>query len=123
MGRFPDFLTGDSKMTQISLFDKKEDALFLTAYASLKQYNEPTTLENISAEKSRLDRVITNEYINDQFDIDYNQFVLQWLSKHVSEVIHTDIWTYDINIPDDAHELDVSVLVNKYQRKLAGSKY
>jgi len=110
-------------MTQISLFDKKEDALFLTAYASLKQYNEPTTLENISAEKSRLDRVITNEYINDQFDIDYNQFVLQWLSKHVSEVIHTDIWTYDINIPDDAHELDVSVLVNKYQRKLAGSKY
>nr|QMP83804.1 MAG: hypothetical protein [Caudoviricetes sp.] len=123
MGRFPGFLTGDSKMTQISLFDKKEDALFLTAYASLKQYNEPTTLENISAEKSRLDRVITNEYINDQFDIDYNQFVLQWLSKHVSEVIHTDIWTYDINIPDDAHELDVSVLVNKYQRKLAGSKY
>jgi len=110
-------------MTQISLFDKKEDALFLTAYASLKQYNEPTTLENISAEKSRLDRVITNEYINDQFDIDYNQFVLQWLSKHVSEVIHTDIWTDDINIPDDAHELDVSVLVNKYQRKLAGSKY
>jgi hypothetical protein len=123
MGRFPGFLTGDSKMTQISLFDKKEDVLFLTAYASLKQYNEPTTLENISAEKSRLDRVITNEYINDQFDIDYNQFVLQWLSKHVSEVIHTDIWTYDINIPDDAHELDVSVLVNKYQRKLAGSKY
>ena len=107
-------------MTQ---FQKKEDALFLTAYASLKQYNEPTTQENISAEKSRLDRVITQEYLDDDSDIEYNEFVLQWLRIHAHDVIHTDIWTYDIEVPDDSHELDVNVLVNKYQRKLAGSKY
>lgn len=110
-------------MTTISFFDKKEDVLFLTAYASLANYNEPTTPENISAEKSRLDRVITQEYLDDQSDIEYNQFVIEWLKDHAEEVIHTDIWTYDIDIPDDAHELDVNVIVNKYQRKLAGSKY
>ena len=105
------------------MFEKKENALLLTAYASLLINDEPTDLENISAEKARLDRVITQEYLNDQNDIEYNQFVLQWLREHSDEVIHTDQWTYDIEVPDDAHELDVNVLVNKYQRKLAGSKY
>lgn len=105
------------------MFEKKENALLLTAYASLLINDEPTDLENISAEKARLDRVITQEYLNDQNDIEYNQFVLQWLREHSDEVIHTDQWTYDIEVPDDAHEMDINVLVNKYQRKLAGSKY
>lgn len=105
------------------MFEKKENALLLTAYASLLINDEPTDLENISAEKARLDRVITQEYLNDQNDVEYNQFVLQWLREHSDEVIHTDQWTYDIEVPDDAHEMDINVLVNKYQRKLAGSKY
>ena len=105
------------------MFEKKENALLLTAYASLLINDEPTDLENISAEKARLDRVITQEYLNDQNDIEYNQFVLQWLREHSDEVIHSDEWTYDIPVSDDAHELDINVLVNKYQRKLAGSKY
>lgn len=106
-----------------TIFERKENALLLLAFASLKEYNEPTTQENISAEKARLERVISQEYLHDQNDVEYNQFILDWIQVHAEEVVYSDDWTYDVEVPDDAHEMDINVLVNKYQRKLAGSKY
>ena len=106
-----------------TIFERKENSLLLLAFASLKEYDEPTTPENISAEKARLDRVITQLYLDTPDETEYNQFVLDWIQDHAEEVVYTDIWTYDVNIPDDYHELDANVIINKYQRKLAGAKF
>ena len=60
-----------------TLYQKKEDCLLLLAYASLKAWNESTNPENVSAEKSRLERVISDIFTKTKIDIDYNQFILR----------------------------------------------
>lgn len=106
-----------------TLFQRKEDCLLLIAYASLKQWDEPVDKENISAEKARIDRVISDIYSKNKLDVDYNQFVLEFVKEHGREIVYGNEFTYDVEVPDDATELDVNVMIDKYIRKQNGSKY
>ena len=106
-----------------TLHQKKEDCLLLLAYASLKQWNEPTNPENLSAEKSRLERVVTDIFTKTNIDIDYNQFILEFIKEHSKEIIYGNSYTYDVDIPDEYTELNVNTIIEKYHRKSNGSKY
>ena len=99
-----------------SVFQRKEDAFLLVSYASLKQWGEPTTKENISAEKARLERVGESFYTS-SVDVEYNQFMLDWLKENAREIVYGDTFTYDVEIQDDYHEIDVNVIINKMKRK------
>lgn len=98
-------------------FHKKEDVLLLIAFASLKYWQESTEIENVLAEKSRIERVISEEYIRYPKDIEYNQFVLDFIKKHGREIVYTDDYNYDIDIPDEQYEINIDTIINKYRRK------
>jgi hypothetical protein len=106
-----------------TLFERKENCLLLISYASLKNWEESTSKENLSAEKSRLERVISDLFCKHKVDMDYNQFVLDFVKEHGREIVYGDEYTYDVEIPDEYSELNVNVMIDKLQRKAKGSKY
>lgn len=106
-----------------SVFEKKQEALTFIAFASLKQWKEPTDFENISAEKARIERVISDIYAKSKDETEYNQYVLNFIKKHGREIVYEDTYTYDIAFSDDPYELNVDAIIDKYHRKLSGSKY
>lgn len=103
----------------MTLFERKQQALKLIAFASLKYNDEPIELDNIRAETSRIARIVADEYVHSSTELDFNKFVLNWIKKHGEEVVKTDRWTYDIEIPDDRYQMDVNVLIDKMHRKAA----
>ena len=107
----------------VSVYARKQEALKFLAFASLKNWNEPTDFPNISAEKSRIERVISDQYIKSKSEKEYNQFVLDFIREHGEEIVYTDQWTYDIEIPEEPYELNVNTIIDKYTRKKAGAKY
>lgn len=106
-----------------TIFQRKEDCLLLISFASLKHWKESTSGENISAEKARLDRVISDIYTKSRVDMDYNQFVLDFIKEHGEEIVYGNEYTYDIDIPDEFTELNIDTIIDKYHRKRQGSKY
>jgi hypothetical protein len=106
-----------------TVYERKQEALKWLAYASLKNWNEPTDLQNISVEKSRIERVISDIYTKANDDTEYNQFVLNFIKEHGREIVYEDTYTYDVPIPDEPYEMNVNTLIDKYKRKQAGSKY
>lgn len=106
-----------------TLFQRKEDCLLLIAFASLKNWEEPTNPENIAVEKSRIDRVISDIFIKNKLDIDYNQFVLDFIKENGREIVYGNEYTYDVPIPDEYTELNVNTIIEKMHRKSNGSKY
>lgn len=110
-------------MNTMTTYSKKQEALKFLAFASLKHWNEPTDIPNISAEKSRIERVISDQYIKSDSEKEYNQFVLDFIREHGREIVYEDTWNYDIEIPDEGYELNVNTLIDKYTRKKAGAKF
>lgn len=107
----------------VSVYSRKQEALKFLAFASLKQWNEPTDIPNISAEKSRIERVISDQYIKSDSDVEYNQFVLNFIKEHGEEIVYDDVWSYDIEVPDEGYELNVNTIIDKMTRKKNGSKF
>ena len=108
---------------QPTVYQKKQNALQWLAYASLKNWNEPTDLANISAEKSRIERVITDIYTKSKDETEYNQYVLNFIKEHGREIVYDDTYCYDISIPDEGYELNIDVIIDKMHRKQAGAKF
>lgn len=106
-----------------TLFARKEESLNWLAYASLKNWNEPTSLENIAYEKSRIERVISDIYAKSRDETEYNQYVLNFIKEHGREIVYEDTYTYDVTIPDEPFEMDINTIIDKYNRKKAGSKF
>lgn len=94
------------------VWEKKDDALFLLAYASLKEWNEPTDAENIDAEIARIERVIEQFYLESP-DEEYNAFILNWIKDNAHDLVYTDKFTYDVKIPDDPTETNVNLFCRK----------
>ena len=92
--------------------EKKEEMLLLIAFASLKHNDEPTDLENLHAEKSRLERIAENFYKNSP-DQEYNQFLIDWLRENAHDIVYTDKFVYDVNIPDEPYDLNVDLFCRK----------
>lgn len=101
----------------MTLFERKQQALKLIAFASLKYNNEPVDIENIVAETSRLSRIVADEYIKSTTEKDFNKFCLDWIKKNGEDFIKSDLWTFDIDIPDDSHNLDVNIMIEKFRTK------
>jgi hypothetical protein len=99
------------------MYERKEDCLLLIAFASLKQWGEPTDSNNLMGEKARLERVISDIFRGNKVDMDYNQFVLDFIKEHGRNIVYGNEYTYDIPIPDDFTELNVDTIINKYNRK------
>lgn len=108
---------------KLSVYSRKQEALKWLAFASLKNWGESTDLQNISAEKSRIERVISDIYTKSKSDTEYNQFVLNFIKEHGREIVYEDTYTYDVPIPDEPYELNVNTIIDKLHRKQAGSKY
>lgn len=106
-----------------SIFQRKEESLNWLAYASLKQWDEPTDLENISFEKARIERVISDIYSKSKDETEFNEFCLNWIKLNGKDLVYTDKFTYDISIPDEQYELNVNTIIDKMERKKKGSKY
>ena len=90
----------------MDIFKRKERALFLVAFASLKNWNESTSPNNIEAEMARLERVIEQFYLKE--DKEYNQFVLDFLKENVDEIIYGDNFLGDAVIPDKSNADSIS---------------
>jgi hypothetical protein len=90
----------------MDIFNRKEKALFLVAFASLKNWNEPTTPNNIEAEMCRLERIIEQFYIKE--DKEYNQFVLDFLKENANEIVYGDNFLGDAVIPDKSNPDSIS---------------
>lgn len=100
-----------------TLFQRKEDCLLLIAFASLKQWGESTDPNNLFAEKSRLDRIISEAFCKSTSDMDYNQFVLDFIKQHGREIVYENNYTYDTPIQDDYTELNIEMIIDRYNKK------
>lgn len=90
----------------MNIFERKEKALFLIAFASLKNWNEPINPENIEVEKARIERIIEQFYIKE--DKEYNQFVLDFLKENAHEIVYGDNFLGDAVIPDKSNPDSIS---------------
>ena len=94
-----------------SLLERKEDILLLIAYASLlfkRQLlfnNESTDSNNLQAEKSRIERIAESFYKSAK-DREYNQFIIDWVKDNSDDLVYTDRFCYDENIPDEQYDLN-----------------
>jgi hypothetical protein len=107
----------------LTLYQRKDQALNWLSYASLLHNKKSITLEKISTEKSRLDRIISEEYVKAKKVIDYNQFCLDWIKDNGGDVIYSDKWLYDIPFSDEPYELNIDTIIDKLVRKKAGAKF
>lgn len=92
-----------------TLTERKDNVLFLVAYASLKHWNEPTDVDNIEAEKSRIERIAEKFFI--KANEEYNTFIINWVKTNAKKLVYTDEYAYDVDIPDDAHETNVNLFM------------
>ena len=88
-----------------SLLERKEDILLLIAYASLLFNNESTDSNNLQAEKSRIERIAESFYKSAK-DREYNQFIIDWVKDNSDDLVYTDRFCYDENIPDEQYDLN-----------------
>lgn len=100
------------KTSEKSNYERKENILLLLAYASLKHNGESTGIDNIQAEKSRIERVAEYFYKvgNDQ---EYNTFMIDWLKGNAQDIVYTDKYVYDTPIPDEPFELNIDLFCRK----------
>lgn len=87
---------------------KHNDMAFLIAYASLKANGEPTDENNIEAEKARIERIAQQFYLNAE-DEEYHGFMIKWLRENARDIVYTDKFVYDTNIPDEQFELNINL--------------
>jgi hypothetical protein len=110
-------LTSTKENTMKSIFQRKEDAFLLVAFASLKHWGEPTSKENLSAEKARLERVAESFYLD--VEQEYNQFLLEWLKTNAREIVYGNEFTYDPVIPDESIGFNLNSYVEKEAKRNA----
>jgi hypothetical protein len=101
--------TGEKKRPK---FEVKEDVLMLVAYASLKNRRKSTGPTEIEIEKSRLER-IAEEFYKKSKDIEYNQFIIDWVKSKAHDIVYTDAYMYDAVLPDEPYELNVNLFCRK----------
>lgn len=89
----------------------------LIAFASLKHNGESVDKENIEYESLRLQRVISDQYVKMDHNLHYNDFVKYFIKNHGRDFVFTDEFTYDPQVPDEPYELNVNVMIDKYNRK------
>lgn len=106
-----------------TVFERKQEALKWLAYARLKWLNKPTALENISKEKSRIERVISDLYTKSDSEIEYNRYILNFVKEHGREIVYDSTYDYDVQIPDEGYEINLDVIIDKFNRKKAGAKF
>lgn len=104
-------------MKNKSILERRDNVLTLVAYASLKHNGESTDIDNIAAEKFRLDRIISNEFVKSKNDKEYNQFCIDFLKENADDIVYTDKFVFDIEYPDEPYELNVDVMIDKLHRK------
>lgn len=94
-----------------TLLQRKDNVLTLVAFASLKHNHEPTDYDNIEAEKYRLERVAEKFYIKDnnkKTEQEYNVFIIDWIKKHIDDIVYSDKFVGDVTIPDNTHETNLN---------------
>lgn len=106
-----------------SLSELRQEKLGFLAFAVLKHRGKQTDLDSVLKESARIERVISAIYEQSRLDIDYNQFILTFIKKNGEEFVYGDTWDYDIKVPDESFEMDVNVLIDKFDRKQNGAKY
>lgn len=92
-----------------TLAERKDNVLFLVAYASLKHWNEPINTNNIEAEKSRIERIAEQFFIKSNEE--YNTFIINWVKNNAKKLVYTNDYVYDVHIPDDSHETNVNLFM------------
>jgi hypothetical protein len=98
-----------------SIFQRKENAFLLIAFASLKHWGEPTTPENLSAEKARLERVAESFYLNSEQE--YNEFLLSWVKTNAKEIVYGNEFTYDPEIGDESIGFNLNSYIEKEAKR------
>jgi hypothetical protein len=106
-----------------TIIQRKDNALGWLAYATLKQNNKPVDVDTVIFEKSRIERVITDIYTKSPDETEFNQYVLNFIKEHGREVVYDNTYSYDIDIPDEPYQMNIDVIIDKYNRKKAGAKY
>lgn len=94
-----------------SIYSIKEDKLRLIAYASLLNAGESTDTANIEAEMARIERIAEKYYIKS--DLHYEDFMIKWLNANGRDIVYSDIFCYDEDIPDDYTELNINTFGSK----------
>jgi hypothetical protein len=94
-----------------SISERRENAILLVAYASLKAADESTNRENVYAEAARIERIIAQEYVEFKGDVEYNQFALDFIKKNAEEIVYGDKYSFDVAIADEYTDLDVNQII------------
>lgn len=93
------------------------NGLMLLAYYRLVYYKFNTDKLTVENEAGRLSRIITEQFIKDNKEQEYNQYCIDWILNNWEDVIKTNKWNYDVIIPDDSFITDVNIIINKMHRK------
>jgi hypothetical protein len=92
-----------------TILERKENILYLIAFAVLKNSNKPTKQDNIIAEKGRIERVAERYYI--KTDKEYNVFIIDWLKENARKLVYSNEFSYDVSIPDDVKETNLDLFL------------
>jgi hypothetical protein len=90
----------------------------LVAYASLLNAEEATNLNNIEAESARIERIAEKFYLDNDSTLDYNSFIMEWVKSHADDIVYSDKYSFDVEIPDDSYEINSDM----FTRKKSGGK-
>ena len=91
-----------NEVKNFKMYEVKESLLYGVAKLSLIANGDVTTEDSIQTEKSRLERVIEPYYV--KTEVEYNQFVINFLRDNFEEIIYGDTFLGDVEIgtqPDE----------------------
>ena len=95
-------------MNGIEYFDyltKEQQAIYIVAYASLNENNEPVFPENIESEANRIERCIEYHYQYTKHDLHYAEFISKFLTDNYHDIVYNDTFL-DFYI-DDVPEIKI----------------
>lgn len=91
-------------MTTTPVQDRLTKAFNLIAFASLHENGDDLFLENLEAEAARIERCVERYYTNTDHNMQYPEFVSDFLQRNYKEIVFGDKFLGDFL--DDVTDVD-----------------
>jgi hypothetical protein len=101
----------------MELYRQKEQLLDNIAYNIFIHRGINPCEKLIKDEIARIERIVSDLYLKEKSDIEYNEFAFNFLNDNINEIVFTSKYSGDVEIADDYTETNVNVLISGMERR------
>jgi hypothetical protein len=105
----------------MELYRQKEKLLDNIAYNIFVHKGINPCEKIINDEIARIERIISDLYLKENAEIEYNEFALNFLTENINEIVFTNKYSGDVEIADNYTNTNVNVLISGMERR--GEKF